>query len=245
LWIRIVFAFGLAGSALYAQPARFSITPLTGYVWTTPIFDYDEEYANVNLPNTTERHQQRLSVRAAQTFGASIEFRAGGGWVFYGSGTSTPTKFDYVESVEFLPDFGSQSLRAWKRAKIGTWEAGAGRIFRISDTFPELRATLGAGAYRFVLDRAPRYCPPPTSGFVCSGPDPWDDRYNVASLIGGVVIRKPLVSHVALQLGVKASIGKANTEGFYQDLSPEFDQYEAPKSKYVRTTQLSLGLSLF
>lgn len=244
MWIRIVFAFGLAGSALYAQPARFSITPFSGYVWATPIFHYEEQYPRPNWPGLTERYYQHLSVRAAQTLGASVEFRAGGGWILYGSGTSAPTSFDYADSADFGPGVWN-SLRVWDKAKIGTWEIGAGKIFRLSDTFPELRTTLGVGAYRFALDYVPLVCQPPSTGFVCSGSDPWDDHYNVASLIGGVAIRKPLDSHLAIELGVKASVGKANTEGFHRDLVAELDQYEAPKSQLVRTTQISLGLSLF
>jgi hypothetical protein len=79
----------------------------------------------------------------------------------------------------------------------------------------------------------------------CFPTEPWEKRYDVGSVVGGLTLRQPIGRRFAVNIGGNVSTGRANTEGFFRDLLPEYDHLEAPKRYAVRTTQLHLGLSVF
>jgi hypothetical protein len=240
--IKSLFALAIAGSSLQAQSSRFAVTPHAGHVWATPIFEHDVVFSYPAAPS--EHLSQRLSVNAAPLVGVSADLRANA-WVLYANVSFAPTTVHFHELREVSAVFLSES-QASNDASIDVSELGFGRIFHASERIPEIRATLGGGLYRFNLKRRSAVCGPPSVGVPsCSPEDPWAGHYNVASLVGGIMIRKPIGAHFGLDLGGKASFGKANTEGFFVDYLQEFDDQEAPKRYSVRTTQISVGLSIF
>jgi hypothetical protein len=64
----------------------------------------------------------------------------------------------------------------------------------------------------------------------------------VPSASGGLTLRQAITPRLGLELRSACTIGRANTEGFYQDLAPEYDAIEAPKHQTVRTGEASLGI---
>jgi hypothetical protein len=236
----LVIALAFPCSALTAQLSRFSITPEIGRVWPTSIFEHIQTF-----PGTppASRHQ-RLWVDPAQLFGATVEFSAGRGWMVYASGRgSTETMVQFHDSTIPTDIFDRAP------AKIKLWELGVGKNFRLGEWLPQfratqLRATLGGGSYRFALDR-PNPCLAFT-GLCPFPPPPWRSHYNIPTLVGGLLLRQPVTTHFALELGGKASVGRANTEGFFVFLPYyPFNDVDAPKTQIVRTKQLSLGISIF
>ena len=232
----IVVALAFPWSALTAQLSRFSITPAIGRVWPTSIFEHNSTFpAFGGFP--PESRVQRLWVHPARLLGGTVEFSAGRGWIIYASGRgSRETVMQYNDST-----FGEHfSVR--EHATIKLWELGAGKIFRLGERLPQLRATLGGGSYRFALNAYAQCFP---NGFCPFPPPPYRSHYNIPTLVGGLLLRQPVTTHFALELGGKESVGRANTKSFFVDLLPQFDQFEAPKTQIVRTTQLSLGISVF
>jgi hypothetical protein len=229
----LVIALAFPCSALTAQLSRLSITPEIGRVWPTSIFEHIQTF-----PGTPPalRHQ-RLWVAPAQVFAVTAEFSAGRGWIVYASGrASTETMVQFHDSTIPTDIFDRAP------AKIKLWELGVGKNFSLGER--QLRATLGGGSYRFALDKPnpclafPGLCPFP--------PPPWRSHYNIPTLVGGLLLRQPVTTHFTLELGGKASVGRANNEGFFVFLPYyPFGQVDAPKTQIVRTKQVSLGISIF
>jgi hypothetical protein len=232
----LVIALAFPCSALTAQLSRFSITSEIGRVWPTSIFEHNPTYpAFAGFPPRSRI--QQLWVHPAQLLGASVEFSAGRGWIVYASGRGSSETV-----VQFKDSTSSEEYFDRAPAKIKLWELGVGKNFRLGKRLPQLRATLGGGSYRFSLDRNSNCFP---SGYCPFLPSPWRSHYNIPTIVGGLLLRQRVTSHIALELGGKQSVGRADTENFFVDLLPQFDQFEAPKTQIVRTTQLSFAISIF
>jgi hypothetical protein len=231
----LVIALAFPCSALTAQLSRFSITPEIGRVWPTSIVEHTQTYPVVAGFPQASRHQ-RLWVHPAQLFGATLEFSAGRGWIVYASGRGSSETV-----VQFHDSTAPTDVVQRAPAKIKLWELGVGKNFRFGERLPRLRATLGGGSYRFALDKI-YYC----NLFQCLPSPPWRSHYNIPTLVGGLLLRQPVTTHIALELGGKESVGRANTEDFFFFLPYYLEnQFETPKNRIVRTTQLSLGISIF
>lgn len=213
-----------------AQAQRFSFTPEIGYTWPTPIFEHTAAFPGGGGFAASTEHQ-RLRVHPARVLGARLGFAVMPGWNLYAEGTkSATTDLDYLDRVDATAGVFSET-RDFTFASFQTWELGAEKLFHLANRFPEVGVKLGAGSYRFNLNR--------TTG------NPWVSHYNITSAVGGLVIKQSIGRHVAMELEGKGSTGNANTSSFFVDLLPQFDQFEAPKSHRVNTTQLSVGVSLF
>jgi hypothetical protein len=244
----LLLALGVLLPALPAQAQRFSFAPTIGYTWPTPIFENTVVFPSTPgfLPGT---EHQRLRVHPARVLGGRVGFALTPGWKLYAGGTrSATTALDWLDRVDLTVGFVSES-RSFRSATFHTWELGAERLFHLATRFPTVGVKLGAGAYRFAISRNPIPCvvlpntPPP--GAVCPAADPWASHYNIVSAVAGLVVRQSLGSHVAMELEGKGSTGNANTSSFFVDLPPQLDQFEAPKTHRVNTTQISLGISVF
>ena len=237
-----------------AQAQRFSFAPTIGYTWPTPIFEHTVVFpTDPGITATTEH--QRLRVHPARVLGGRFGFALTPGWVLYAEGTSSgTTAMDYLDRGDAGPGVFSES-RFFRPATFQTLELGAERFFHFATRLPTVGVKLGAGSYRFAISRNPIPCivlpptvfssTPPQPTLVCQAPGPWASHYNIASAVAGLVVRQSIGSHVAMELEGKGSAGNANTSSFFVDLIPQFDQFEAPKSHRVNTTQLSLGVSVF
>jgi len=227
--------------ALPAQARRFSFAPTVGYMWPTPIFEHTVVFpTDPGFTPTTER--QRLRVHPALVLGGRFAFALTPRWKFYAEGTSSgTTQMDYSDRLAAGPDVGAYTT-AGRPASFHTLELGAERVFHFATRLPTIGVKLGAGSYRFAIANDPLLCGGvPNSLPAC----PWANHYNITSAVAGLVVRQSIGSHVALELEGKGSTGNANTSSFFVDLFPQFDQFEAPKTHRVNTTQLSLGVSVF
>jgi hypothetical protein len=227
--------------ALPAQAQRFSFTPTVGYVWPTPIFEHTAAFPTAEgfPPNT---FHQRLRVRPALVLGGRFGFALTPGWRLYAEGTSAgTTTMDYIARADAGGVFNEAG--AGRTATFQTLELGAERVFHLATRLPTIGVKLGAGSYHFAITGNALLCqfsniPPETA---C----PWTNHYRITSAVAGLVVRQSIGSHVALELEGKGSTGNANTSSFFVDLFPQFDQFEAPKTHRVNTTQLSMGVSIF
>ena len=232
----IACALFAAVSSLPAQSPRISITPTFGWIWPSPIYEYQANLAGTGPQSVTIHQYQRLWVKPTRTLGGKIDVTVGRGWSLFAAGGATPrTRVDFIDSTQYVIS------KWWDEARIKNWSAGIGKSFQGPSGFPELRVTAGAGTYRFQLNRS-SICFGPGA---CFAAPPWSTHYNVTSLVGGLSVRQTVAAHFALDLSTTGSIGKAKTENFFVDFIPGFDQYEPPKSHRVRTAQAALGITLF
>ena len=235
-------ALGMLLPALPAQAQRFSFVPTIGYTWPTPIFERTVVFPTVpGFTPTTER--QRLRVHPALVLGGRFEFALRPGWKLYAEGTSSGTTImDYFDRTDAGQGVFNET-RSGRSAHFQTLELGAERLFHLATRLPTIGVKLGAGSYHFGISGNPLLCQLPNTSpqTIC----PWTNHYNITSAVAGLVVRQSIGSHLALQLEGKGSTGNANTSSFFVDLFPQNDQFEAPKTYRVNTTQLSLGISLF
>jgi hypothetical protein len=241
----LLLAFGMllpALAPLSAQARRFSFAPTIGYIWPTSIFEHNVVFpSDGGFPPTTEH--RRLRVHPALVIGGRFGYALTPSWKLYAEGTSSgTTQMEYFDRLAVGPDVGAYTA-AGREASFHTLELGAERVFHLATRLPTIGVKMGAGSYYFAIMGEPLLCqfpniPPETA---C----PWTNHYNIMSAIAGLVVRQSIGSHVALELEGKRSTGNANTSSFFVDLFPQFDQFEAPKTHRVNTTQLSLGVSVF
>ena len=228
--------------ALPAQAQRLSFAPTVGYTWPTPIFEHTVVFPSASgFPATTEH--QRLRVQPALVLGGRLGFALTPGWKFYAEGTTSgTTPMDYFDRTFVGADMVAYTTSG-RSATFQTVELGAERLFHLATRLPTIGVKLGVGSYRFAISGDPLFCQ--SSVFPPERVCPWANHYNITSAVAGLVIRQSIGSHVALELEGKRSTGNANTSSFFVDLSPPNNQFEAPKTYRVNTTQLSLGISLF
>jgi hypothetical protein len=227
--------------ALRAQAQRFSFAPTIGYIWPTPIFEHTVVFPPAEGFTPTTEHQ-RLRVHPALVLGGRFGFALTPGWMLYAEGSSAgTTTMDYFDRLDAGPGtFGETT--SGRSATFQTLELGAERLFHLATRLPTIGLKLGAGSYHFGISGNPLLCAQlPNALPVC----PWANHYSITSAVAGLVVRQSLGSHVALELEGKGSTGNANTSSFFVDQNPGFDQFEAPKTYRVNTTQLSLGVSVF
>jgi hypothetical protein len=231
---------------LPAQARRFSFAPTVGYIWPTPIFEHTVVFPQADgFPPLTEHRQ--LRVRKALVIGGRFGFALTPSWKLYAEGTSSgTTQMDYFDRLARGPDVGAFT-GSGRPASFKTLELGAERVFHLATRLPTIGVKLGAGSYRFAIaqNNDPNFCTwfqnmtPPFA--IC----PWTSHYNIMSAVAGLVVRQSIGSHIALEVEGKGSTGNANTSSFFVAQNPGFEQFEAPKTYRVNTTQLSLGVSVF
>lgn len=228
--------------ALPAQAQRFSFVPTIGYTWPTPIFEHNVVVTtDPGFPPTTVR--QRLRVHPGLVLGGRFEFALTPGWKLYAEGTSAgTTTMDYFDRVDAGQGLFNETSSG-RSATFQTLELGAQRLFHLATRLPTIGVKLGAGSYHFDISGNPLLCQFPNTSpqTIC----PWTNDYNILSAVAGLVVRQSIGSHVALQLEGKGSTGNANTSSFFVPQFPGLEQFEAPKTYRVNTTQLSLGVSVF
>jgi hypothetical protein len=240
----LLLALGMLLPALRAQAQRFSFAPTIGYMWPTPIFEHTVVFPPAPGFTPSTEHQ-RLRVHPARFLGGRFGFALTPGWKLYAEGTSSvTTAMDYIDREAIGADVGSEST-AGRFATFQTLELGAERLFHLATRLPTIGVKLGAGSYHFAISDHPLLCAMspdfPSPRAIC----PWASHYNITSAVAGLVVRQSIGSHVAMELEGKGSTGNANTSSFFVDLGPQNDQFEAPKTYRVNTTQLSLSVSVF
>jgi hypothetical protein len=227
-----------------AQQSRLSVTLLAGRQWNGPIFSHEVSFF---VDSRQVRSLERLEVPEATRAGARVSYRVAGPWLVYAEGAYGGSHVGYVLEQRVTTPGGQDGFQRSERrkpARVTTLGAGVGRSFALPRGLPELALTVGGALQRFSLDAQEQECGTTSQGYLCVDGDPWESHYSVPSLSGGVLLRQALTRNVGIELRGAGSVGRANTEGFYEDLVPSLDAFEAPRRQTVRTGEVSLGLSV-
>lgn len=233
----------LAGAhAASAQQSRVTLSVTAGRQWNSALFDHAAAF-------TTGGYQvsmaERLRVPEATRAGARVSVRVAGPWLVYADVAHASTHLRYRDDQMVIDPQGliaSSHAETRKPARVTSWGGGVGRTLDLPRRLPELALTLGGAVQRYSLDREQFICTAPSGGFSCPPSDPWETRYTVPSVSGGLTLRQALTPRFGVELRSAYTIGRIETTGMRDDLVPELDAYEAPKHQTVRTGDVSLGL---
>lgn len=228
--------------ALAAQQPRVTVTLLGGQQWNSALFSQTGSYT---LGDQEWHMVKSMRVPEATIAGARVTARVAGPWRVYADLSHGSSRMGYVDDTRStLPDGTELYSRheSIRPARITTVGAGVGRGVPLPRGFPELELTVGGALQHFGIDRAQYLCGAPSQSVPCGDEDPWESSYTVTSAVGGLTLRQAITRQVGLELRSAYTIGRANTEGFYQDLAPEYDAIEAPRHQTVRTGEASLGI---
>ena len=235
----------LAGTGALAaqQPARVTVTPYGGYLWSSPILRHSVDFTDPSFGRYQET--QELSVNAAPRGGVRVELPAPGGFVVLAEGAYGTSDLHYTRSAVTTPPNGPGGTEQLDRTDRATQTTAALQLGRhiATGSGSEVTVSVGGALQHFSMHRTFTVCPPSLPPGGCTDyPDPWADHYSIPSLIGGVALRQAIARRVGLEARGNFSVGRANTEGFFFDYAPAYDAFEAPKHYTVRTAEASIGV---
>jgi hypothetical protein len=184
-------------------------------------------------------------VRLSVPLGGRWTARAGGA---YGS-SELELREESTATTPGEPELRDETVSR-NEARIATFDLVIARTFPLPGA--EAEVGVGGGLNHFRLDGTDCRPIPPSQGFggvECDGiplpaEPPYEESYSIPSAVGHLAVRRRLTGRIGIEGRGSYSVGRANTESFYQDLIPEFDDFEAPKRVTVHVGQLSLGLSV-
>jgi hypothetical protein len=231
-------------SSLPAQERPFSITAFAAYVAPSPIYQHETRR---KYDAYEDHNSERLTVADAPAAGARLEYRRGRAWTGYVEASYAPSdmEFDQQRVVSQSDTVTSyEAMHRSGRASIAGLGLGVRRWIGGPPHLPELGLSVGGAWQRFRLEHRERECSSPSQGFTCQPADPWEAKYDLPSVTGSLAVRQRWRTRFAVEIRTAGALGRANTEGFWKDLVPEHDEYEAPRSQWVRTAEAALGISV-
>jgi len=223
-----------ATRGLLAQEHRIQVTPLAAFTSPDAIYDKTTVY-----PGDPVGVMERLSVDAATAFGGRISYRVTPRWTVGVEASRASSSYSYRYDSGALQEEGHGS------SSISTLLTSASRELVRTAAGTRVEGVLLGGVHRLAVDKDPVCGPPSLGGPPCySSPERWQDNYSVP--FGGVGLGAS--QRVSPRLSVDArgtySVGRANTQAFWQDLLPQYDAYEADRHHWLHTVSLSLGLAV-
>ena len=232
-------------SAAAAQQSRFSATPFVGYAWSTPIYDHSTYVIGFI---TTSRTSQRLATSAAPAAGARLEYHTGPSWSLYLEGSYSPTDVELVDTRALTGPSGpidESFSRHINDASVTALTIAIARRFQSHDAAPLLALSVGGGWQRFSLEKRDRQCQPPSSGGIfCTPGDPWNPAYDFPTLVGALAASYDWTRRTSVEARVGYTMGRADTRGSQIEPLPEVDEYNARRKLWVRTTAVTLGITI-
>lgn len=261
--LRTLLLLTVLAAPLTAQTTarRVTITPTVGILSSTPLFEHEIRFERARLdlgsnPGTYEfRDIVRLRVEEPVMAGVRVAVPLGGRWAAQAAGAYGSSDFEFrVENT--LSEDGELLTRdeTFNRdeARIITLALAIARTFPLRGDATEAEAGLGGGLNHFQLAGTDCRPLPPSQGFggvECNGvrlpsAPPYEESYSIPSAVGHLALRHRVTERIGIEGRGTYSVGRANTESFYRDLVPEFDDLEAPKRVTVHVAQLSLGVSI-
>lgn len=223
-----------------AQNGRLSVEVSVGRSTNSAL--YEHEVADAAIGSTMET---RLSVDDARTISGRLGYRVGGGWMLISELVQGSTGFRYSEFATSRT-FGSQfTNEQWGTASRTAVSVGIAHrsVLAAFPLFVEPELSIGTQRLRVgrpSIDCVPQ---PPSLGVVpCVPNERWERTYSVPGVGAGLSLGYAIVPRVAVQMRGQYSVGRTSTEeAFYVDLIPQYDYAEAPKSRTIRSSHLSLG----
>lgn len=219
----------------------WTVAARVGHLQASDLFRHEVRVEPV--PGVTYTSLRTLEVQPAVTLGGRAEYRSAGGWL---AGVDVARgRSDFVFGAWQASDGGTASEEIRGESTVTSVGVTLGRSHQVA---PRLTAVIAVGGWylRHSLDLpALAPCPPATWAEYCEPTQPWPmaRRYDVPSVGGGLGVRFAATRRLELTLDGAASAGRTDTSTFYEDLLPEFDDLEAPRSFGVNTLQAALGLA--
>lgn len=230
-----------------AQEGRLSFELGGGLGRTSDMFHQDLTYPPTALiggaTSTT-----RLTLAGGSVGAARVVYRVAGPWLLVGEVSDGSTEYHYLERV--VTSTGLTGLQErWGGARRSAVAVGVGRRATLGALPLSVEPEVGVAMQRLRVGRQVECVPTAPSlgggGAPCIPSARWERTYSAPSVQAGLSLGYAILPRVTVQLHGAYSVGRMSTEeGFYEDLIPEADWMEAPKSQVVRTSQLSVGLRL-
>jgi hypothetical protein len=234
----------LVGWPAFAQDGRVSFELTAGRGTTSDIFHQDLAYTDGTLAGG--RSSTWLTVAGASFGSARVAYRAAGPWLLIAEVMDGSTEYHYAQ--RFTSGTGSFMDDRWGGARRRAFGVGVGRRTMLGVVPLSIQPELGFALHQLrvgsqveCLPTAPSLGGSPS----CIPSQRWERTYSAPSVQGGLSLGYSILPRVAVQLHGQYAVGRASTEeGFYQDLLPQYDWMEAPKTQTIRTFQLSGGLRI-
>jgi hypothetical protein len=240
----LLVAIGAVPSA--AQDSRFSFDVGGGPSATSPIFDHAVFYSGIGSSGVTDR--TRLSIDDATIVTGRIAYRLDGPWTVVGELGRGSTNYSYrLSSV--ATGGGSSTTEQRGHASLATFSLGVARHSMLAAIPLFIEPELTIAMQRLRVGDPEAFCmpTPPSAGQIggCPAPVRWQRTYSVPSVGAGLSLGYAIVPQVAVQVHGQYAVGRTSTkEAFYDDLAPQYDFAEAPKSQTVRSSYVSVGLRI-
>ena len=233
----------VAATPLAAQSSRFSITPLAGWSGSSPLLQHTIRIDDGTLDYTS---RERVTLGSALSVGARLGVYLSPGWTLYLQGASARSRLTYRDAATQRDASGVESAATRRRADDATSSTATlelARGFALAPAGTEVEVSVGGGLQHLSLSPQVLQCDVQGTPCPVALPSPTRDHLDIPGAAAGVALRQPIGRALSAELRSTLLLGRVNTESFRTQLAPQYQQYEAPAHRIVRSLQASFGLS--